>query len=120
MEDEASIALMQKGRLEGCGYIVTTVGTGEKAVALASSGESIDLMLMDIDLGKGMDGTETASIIAKARDIPVIFLSSHARSEVVVKGEKIASYGYVVKSSSITALDASIKTAFKLFEAKGR
>ena len=38
--------------------------------------------------------------------------------EIVDKTEKITSYGYVVKSSSITVLDASIKMAFKLFEAK--
>ncbi len=40
--------------------------------------------------------------------------------EVVAKTEKITSYGYVVKESSITVLDASIKMAFKLFAAKIR
>ena len=32
--------------------------------------------------------------------------------------EKITNYGYVVKNSSFTVLDASIKMAFKLFDAK--
>jgi len=36
----------------------------------------------------------------------------------VEKTEKITSYGYVVKSSSITVLDASIKMTFKLFKSK--
>jgi PAS domain S-box-containing protein len=41
-------------------------------------------------------------------------MSSYVEPETA---EKITSYGYVVKSSSITVLDASIKMAFKLFEA---
>ncbi len=81
---------------------------------------AIDLVLMDVNLGAGMDGTETAALILKDRDLPVVFLSSHMEPEVVAKTEKITSYGYVVKDSSITVLDASIKMAFKLFEAKIR
>ena len=64
-----------------------------------------------------MDGTEAAGIILKDHDIPVIFLSGHTEPAVVNKTERITSYGYVVKSSSITVLDASIKMAFKLFDA---
>ena len=79
---------------------------------------AIDLILMDINLGNGMDGTDAAAIILKDHDLPVVFLSSHMEPEVVAKTEKITSYGYVVKNSSITVLDASIKMAFKLFEAK--
>jgi two-component sensor histidine kinase len=77
----------------------------------------IDLILMDIDLGEGMDGTQAAEIILREKDIPIIFLSSHTESEIVEKTEKITSYGYVVKNSSSTVLDASIKMAFKLFNA---
>ncbi len=75
---------------------------------------------MDINLGAGMDGTEAAALILKERDLPVVFLSSHMEPEVVDRTEKITSYGYVVKNSSATVLDASIKMAFKLFEAKVR
>lgn len=72
---------------------------------------------MDIGLGPGLDGTEVAEIIFKNRDIPIVFLSSHTEPEIVAKTEKITSYGYVVKGSGNTVLDASIKMAFKLFDA---
>lgn len=72
---------------------------------------------MDINLGNGMDGTEAARRILDKKNIPIIFLSSHTESDVVEKTEKITSYGYVVKNSGITVLDASIKMAFKLFKA---
>ncbi|MBI9108106.1 MAG: PAS domain S-box protein [Spirochaetales bacterium] len=103
--------------LEKYGYNVIHINTGEKAVTLLKENKQIDLILMDISLGNGIDGTETAALILKEDDIPVVFLSSHTEPEIVEKTERITSYGYVVKSSSITILDASIKMAFKLFEA---
>lgn len=118
VEDEALIALAKQKELENYGYNVLTVNTGEKAVAISKENHEIDLILMDIDLGRGIDGPETAEIILEDHGIPVVFLSSHIEPEVVEKTEKITSYGYVVKSSSITVLDASIKMAFKLFYAK--
>jgi len=118
VEDEAIIALAEKKALEMYGYAVMTASSGEKALTLLAGSTQIDLVLMDINLGAGMDGTQTAEIILKDRDIPIIFLSSHSTRDVVEKTEKITSYGYVVKNSSITVLDASIKMAFKLFDEK--
>jgi PAS domain S-box-containing protein len=118
VEDEAITALTEKLILEKYGYKVITVHSGEEAVATVEKTPAIDLILMDINLGAGIDGTEAAALILKNHDLPVVFLSSHTEPEVVAKTEKITSYGYVVKNSSITVLDASIKMAFKLFEAK--
>jgi PAS domain S-box-containing protein len=117
VEDEVLISLTEKMQLEKFGYKVTTANTGEKAVDTFKDGHAIDLVLMDINLGSGIDGTEAAQLILDDRDVPIVFVSSHTEPEVVEKTEKITSYGYVVKSSSITVLDASIKMAFKLFEA---
>jgi len=118
VEDEAIIALAEKKALELYGYEVLTASSGEKALTALGGTPKINLILMDINLGAGIDGTQTAEIILKDRDIPIIFLSSHSEREVVEKTEKITSYGYVVKNSSITVLDASIKMAFKLFDEK--
>lgn len=117
VEDEALIALAEKKALETYRYDVTTVGTGEAAVEAVAGGIDADLVLMDIDLGPGMDGTQAAARILELRDLPILFLSSHTEPEIVERTEKITSYGYVVKFSSITVLDASIKMAFKLFDA---
>ncbi len=124
VEDETIIAIAGKRSLEKYGYSVLTVNSGEKAVGFfAESGAGdpgVDLVLMDINLGRGIDGTEAARRIIDKRDIPVVFLSSHTEREVVEKTEGISSYGYVVKNSGITVLDAAIKMAFRLFEAKAR
>ncbi len=118
VEDEVIIAMSEKMILENYGYKVITAISGEKAIIAVKSNPEIQLILMDIDLGEGIDGTEAAGIILQEYELPVVFLSSHTEPAVVEKTENITSYGYVVKSSSITVLDASIKMAFKLFEAK--
>jgi two-component sensor histidine kinase/PAS domain-containing protein len=121
VEDEAIIALNESRRLAAIGYSVVHALNGRQAVDLfRRSPDSFDLVLMDIDLGEGIDGTEAARIILEAHDVPVLFLSSHTEPEVVERTERITSYGYVVKASDFAVLDASIKMAFKLFEAQKR
>lgn len=116
VEDEALIAINQKMELERYGYSVEHVFTGEEAVETALR-KPVDLILMDIDLGKGIDGTQAAEEILKIKDVPLVFLSSHTEPETAEKTEKITSYGYIVKNSGFVVIDASIKMAFRLFEA---
>ncbi|MCX5814689.1 MAG: response regulator [Proteobacteria bacterium] len=120
VEDEALIAVMEREMLERHGFNVILASSGEKAINTVRDTPAIDLILMDINLGRGMDGTEAAEIILKEKNIPILFLSSYTQAEVVQKTEKIASYGYVVKSSGETVLITSIKMAFKLFDAYQR
>jgi len=118
VDDEAIIAMHEKQQLENAGYSIKHVMSGKHAVQQALNKDmNYDLILMDINLGPGIDGTQAAEEILKEKDIPVVFLSSHTEPEIVEKTEKITSYGYVVKNSDITVLDASIKMAFKLFQA---
>ncbi len=121
VEDEAPIALAGKMTLQKHSYTVITASSGEKAIEITRTAPAIDLILMDINLGKrGMDGTEAAEIILREHDIPILFLSSYIQQEIVEKTEKITSYGYVVKDSGETVLLASMKMAFKLHEAHRR
>jgi PAS domain S-box-containing protein len=118
VEDEVLIAMAEERQLSGAGYNVITAFSGEDAIEIAVNNENrIDIILMDIDLGRGIDGTQAAMEILKHREIPVLFQSSHTEKDIVEKTEKITSYGYVVKHSGITILDASIKMAFKLHKA---
>jgi len=118
VEDEALIALQEARLLQKEGYTVIQAYTGEEAVAVVKGTQSaIDLILMDINLGAGMDGAQAAQEILKEQDIPIVFLSAHTEPEVVEKTEKITSYGYVVKNTGATVLAASIKMAFKLHAA---
>ena len=119
VEDEVIIAMSEKMELENYGYTVHYVTTGEKAVqTVLDNILPVDLILIDIDLGSGIDGSQAAEKILSYKDIPVVFLSSHTEPEIVEKTERLTSYGYVVKNSGIVVLDASIKMAIKLFQEK--
>lgn len=117
VEDMAIIAMAEANILKKNGFEVIIAYNGKEAVAVAIKNRELDLILMDIDLGRGMDGTEAAQKILQNREVPIVFLSNHTEKEIVEKTEKITSYGYVVKNSGETVLLASIKMAFKLFDA---
>ncbi|MFZ1280569.1 MAG: response regulator, partial [Ignavibacteriaceae bacterium] len=118
VEDDAMIAVVETLKLKKYGYNIIHAINGQMAIeSVNNSSNHIDLILMDINLGERLDGTDIAKVILATKDIPLIFLSSHTEREVVEKTENITFYGYVVKDSGITVLDASIKMAFKLYDA---
>jgi PAS domain S-box-containing protein len=117
VEDEKITSIIFTKILEQQGVKVIQAVSGEEAILIVDSTPGIDLILMDIDLGPGIYGTEAAKIILKNHDIPIVFLSSHTELEIVEKTEGITSYGYVVKNSGETVLLASIQMAFRLCEA---
>ena len=119
-EDERIVALAEKSVLERAGYTVMIASSGEETLRMLDGDRQPDLILMDIDLGAGMDGTETASRIGERYDIPVVFLSAHTEQDIVERTEGITSYGYVVKHSGETVLLASIRMAFRLHETRRR
>ena len=118
VEDEAVVALAQAAVLKRNGYSVITAFSGAEAVAAALRDAELDLVLMDIDLGDGMDGTEAARRILAARSIPVVFLTSHTEQEYVERAAAVSNYGYVVKHTGEFVLIQSIEMALRLFEAK--
>jgi PAS domain S-box-containing protein len=119
VEDEAIIAMSTALNLRRCGYEVENVLDGESALArVAAAPGDIDLILMDVNLGRGLSGPETARAILKNREVPIVFLSSHSEKSIVESTEEIGSYGYVAKNSGTAILEASIKMAFRLFEAR--
>ena len=78
VEDERITAQLEKRQLEQYGYRVHHVATGEDAVkAMQDCALQVDLILMDIDLGPGIDGTQAATQILDITEVPIVFLSSH-------------------------------------------
>lgn len=117
VEDEALIALNERLTLEKKGFTVRVAHSGEEALAIVDEDDSLDLVLMDIDLGQGMDGTEAAQRILEIKELPIVFLTSHAEQEMVRKVRGITQYGYILKSSGEFVLIQAIQIALDLFEA---
>ncbi|NCN08285.1 MAG: response regulator [Leptospira sp.] len=118
VEDEALIALSQKIILESLDFGVTVVNSGEKALEYIKTNETPDIVLMDIDLGEGMDGVQASQSILNILEIPIIFVTSRSEPEFLEATEKVSSYGYLAKMNNANIFHASIKVALKLFAAK--
>ena len=61
VEDEVLIRLSVSDFLRECGYRVLEAGTGEEAQSIFGSGEPIEVLFSDIDLGSGINGVMLAT-----------------------------------------------------------
>ncbi len=116
VEDETIVALAERKMLERFGYAVEIAKTGERAVELVTERRELALVLMDIDLGDGIDGTEAAQRILERRRLPVVFLTAHAEPEYLERMRSITRYGYLLKGSAEAVIKTTIETAFELFD----
>jgi PAS domain S-box-containing protein len=114
VEDERIVAKDQAGRLERQGYRVAVAGSGRKAVEIALE-EPIDLVLMDIKLGGGLNGIDAAEEILRQKELPVVFLTAYADPKTLEDVSRVTRYGYVLKNSGMHLLLQAIKMALDLF-----
>lgn len=111
VEDEAIVAYDLRQNLEALGYSVTGIASSElQAVELATR-ERPDLVLMDINLGRGGDGTRAATEVSHRLHLPVIYLTAYAGEDILQKAIQAAPYGYVLKPIQMVELNATIRAA---------
>jgi len=72
-----------------------------------------DLVLMDINLKGSMDGIDTAVMIKKRYDIPVVYMSSHPTDATVERAKATRPDGFIIKPFEDTDLRVSIELALK-------
>jgi len=105
--------------LRKSGYEVVTAESGEETVSLiADNLVDVHLILMDMELGEGMDGTETARMVLSVRNIPIVFHTSLVDRSVIERVRGITRYGYVDKASGYFILLSAIEMAFELYNAR--
>jgi len=99
----ASTILMQLG------YTVTTAASGEEAVHLAST-EQFDLLLLDMILGKGMDGLDTYQrILAIVPGQPAVITSGFSETDRVAEAIRLGAGRYIKKPYMINTLGLAIR-----------
>jgi two-component system, NtrC family, nitrogen regulation response regulator NtrX len=100
VDDERGIREQLEGILRDEGFSVTTVGSGEEALALLSR-ELFDLVLLDILL-PGMDGIE---VLRQARAgghrTPIVVISGHAGAELAVRAVREGAADFMEKPLSL-------------------
>jgi CheY-like chemotaxis protein len=81
VEDDTIIAWTLEAMLLDMGHeVVDIAATGERAITLASQLEP-DLVMMDINLGSGMNGIEAAEGIRQRQAARMVFVSAYGDPE---------------------------------------
>lgn len=111
VDDEAIITMQLEERLNAMGYtVVGMAASGEDAIEKARNNRP-DLVLMDIVMPGRLNGIETAEILAKEQDIPVVFVTSYADDAIIEKAKNVRPYGYIVKPFNELEIKAAIEVA---------
>jgi len=118
VEDERLIARSEAKTIRSFGYQVVAVNTGAAALDQVRNNPEISLVMMDMDLGQGLDGPETCRKILAQRDLPIIFLTAHGEKHYIDQVRQIPHYGYLLKNTSDVILESCIEMAFRLFESQ--
>ncbi|MFY8148910.1 MAG: response regulator [Prochlorococcaceae cyanobacterium] len=81
VEDRALLERVSVRSLNRYGFAVISSSSAEEALATIRNDTAIDIVLMDIDLGLGMNGLEAARRIRSLSDVPILFHSSREDRE---------------------------------------
>jgi PAS domain S-box-containing protein len=112
--NDAEYALHEAEQFKARGFNVVTANSGETAVGIVEHVPKIDLVIMSLDLGSGIDGIQAAEMILQSHDIPLLFLAGHLEPETIDQTEKLYHYGLILKSVGDAVLLSSINMAFRL------
>jgi len=111
VEDNPIVAEDLKIKLIHLGYAITEIAySGEQALESVQD-QRPDIALMDINLGKGISGIDTAAKLKETHEVSVIYLTAHADDDTISKAKFTEPYGYIVKPFDDTELKSVIEIA---------
>ncbi|MFE7586951.1 response regulator [Streptomyces gardneri] len=91
--------------------VVGEAATAERAVELAAAG-GVDVVLMDLQFGAGMHGSEATAAITAAPDGPkVLVLTTYDTDADILAAVEAGASGYLLKDAPPEELAAAVRTA---------
>jgi len=97
VEDDPIVSLSLKHVLRSWGFEAAVVPSGEEALVFVKGCAGLGLILMDIRLKGELDGIETAGMIRRDSDIPVIFLTAYVDPQIIKRIGDSGAFGYLEK-----------------------
>lgn len=107
VEDEISIAELEKDYLELSGYEVDIASDGETGESMALKGDYV-LCILDVML-PGKDGFEICKAIRKEKNIPITMVSAKRDDIDKIRGLGLGADDYITKPFSPSELVARVK-----------
>jgi len=112
VEDEQVISMDIHNRLQNMGYGVAAIASSGEEAFRKTAELRPDLVLMDITLGKGMDGIDTANRIHAKYNIPVIYISSNIAEDRMEQIKATNPFGFITKPFEDRDLRITLEMAF--------
>ena len=114
VDDEADLREILQFNIQSWGYDTLCAESAESALEILRSGESVDLILLDVML-PGMSGFKLASIIRCEMNlsIPIIFLTAKISENDMLTGFSAGGDDYITKPFSINEVRARIQAVLK-------
>ena len=107
VEDEVSIAELEKDYLELSGFDVIMEVTGDAGLKTALS-ENIDLIILDLML-PNLDGFEVCKKVREVKNIPILLVSAKKEDIDKIRGLGLGADDYITKPFSPSELVARVK-----------
>src|SRR3954465_10231566 len=107
IEDEESIAELERDYLEIDGFEVEIISDGKKGLDAALS-KTYSLILLDVMLPK-VNGFEICKQIRRAKDIPILMVTAKMEDVDKIRGLGLGADDYIVKPFSPSELVARVK-----------
>ncbi|SDH71053.1 response regulator transcription factor [Desulfosporosinus hippei] len=114
VEDDQSIAELQKDYLEVAGFEVNVYNNGMDGLK-AFQDNKVDLLILDIML-PGMDGLEILRNLKDDKDVPVLLVSAKKEEIDKIKGLSLGADDYITKPFSPGELVARVKAHLENYE----
>lgn len=114
VEDEISIADLEKDYLELSGFEVSIENTGDAGLKRALE-EDFSIIVLDLML-PGMDGFEVCRSIREKKDIPIIMVSAKKEDIDKIRGLGLGADDYMTKPFSPSELVARVKAHLSRYE----
>ena len=119
IEDDATIAAIERDYLVRSGFAVDIAATGGEGLALGRTGK-YDLILLDLML-PGMDGFSVCHALRKALDIPILMVTARQEDIDKIRGLGMGADDYITKPFSPSVLVARVKANLAQYDRlKGR
>ena len=111
VDDDHTTASVMQLYLENFGFVVPDIAsTGAEAIEKTKKLKP-DLVLMDIRLGKGLDGIDSAEAIMRKLHIPVIYVSAYTDEETLERAQMTNPYGFINKPLRDIDLKTTVRFA---------
>ncbi|MEM6998818.1 MAG: response regulator [Pseudomonadota bacterium] len=111
VDDDKTTANVMQLYLESFGFKVPAIAhSGREGIELAKKLKP-DLVLMDIHLGRGIDGIDSAEAIMSKLDIPVVYVTAHNDEETFQRVQMSNPYGFINKPLREDDLRTTVRLA---------